>query len=281
MNKLRKDVHLISLALLVNPALAQIEHGSIGVTYYTQDKISMAADGRGITTIGTKRTPNNDGCKVGTLDRHTIFNVTGMLGYTPSSPNDPVKSWKSMSDAHRAASAYPTKDGHVKEIADGWGDLVRKDAMSVYLNYPDSIISLAKSQMGGIATGTFGGFDISRQLVLFVTKIRFDRSKSMPISFETGQFRCVPHNFCASGLVEIFTEFDNDTSQRARDERRTWIPASPFDLRDYDLLRTIRFVELAEMYRKGDEIGGKIDSAELQRSGLLRWHDRKTNCPEN
>ncbi|MBZ5635486.1 MAG: tyrosine-type recombinase/integrase [Acidobacteriia bacterium] len=73
----------------VRPGLAQIKDGSIAVTYFTKDKIVMAADRRGtITGIGS---PNDTECKVAVLGPDVVFNVTGMLNYTPSGPKDPVR----------------------------------------------------------------------------------------------------------------------------------------------------------------------------------------------
>jgi hypothetical protein len=279
-NRFRGRGLFVYLTLLVNPALAQVKHGSIGVTYFSQDKIVMAADSRGTVTVGNKQTPNDHECKVGAFGRDAVFNITGFLGYASKGPGDPVTSWRVMDLAHLAARAYPVAAGHLREIAEAWGELIATNTKLLYSKYPKMVTSMAHSQMGVIAVGTFGGFDTSRQLVLFMTEIRLNPSVSVPVTTKTIQAKCAPHNFCASGRIDIFTEFDNITSQRSIDESRMWRPSS-LDLGDYDLLRTIRFVELASMFHRGNDIGGPIDAVELQRSGALRWYAQKPNCQQN
>lgn len=65
-------------ALLGLPAPSQVLHGSIGVIYYTRDKIVVAADSR-LTPGGIDGVPSDDGYKVTALDGRMVFISIGVV----------------------------------------------------------------------------------------------------------------------------------------------------------------------------------------------------------
>jgi hypothetical protein len=64
----------------VYPATAQIEHGSVGVVYFTKYEISVAADSRG-TVKDNSIPPDDTVCKIAALGGNVIFVLTGVTRY--------------------------------------------------------------------------------------------------------------------------------------------------------------------------------------------------------
>lgn len=49
---------------------------------------------------------------------------------------------------------------------------------------------------------------------------------------------------------------------------------------DYDILKTMRLVELTIKYGP-DDVGGNIEAVELDKDGTLRWFANPNDCPKN
>jgi len=79
---------LLAIAALVASAFPQIPHGSIGVVYYSDDKIVMAADSREIHTEGEG--PADTYCKIAAFSSKLVFVSSGSVEYAPVSLGDPI-----------------------------------------------------------------------------------------------------------------------------------------------------------------------------------------------
>jgi hypothetical protein len=276
---------IIPLLGIIYPANAQIEHGSVGIIYYTNEKIVIAADSRGVKSRGSQKASQDDTvCKIFAPDGKIVFVATGNVNYTSAGQNDPVRPWMSSVEVRRAyhniVAHYGTPRGHVQEIAREWGRIMQEHFAMLYAAQPTHTASLADPQTGIITAGIFGGFAADGRLGLFVARVVINPSSPTPVSSMADPVHCPNYNFCAMGRAETFTEFVKVISERAREEKRTWVPASPF-LADRDILQAKRFVELTIKYSQEGDVGGPVDAVELRKDGSLHWNGRKQNCPVN
>jgi hypothetical protein len=274
---------LLSFAFgLVYPAAPQIKHGTVGVIYFTQQKISAAADSRGIIDQNTP--PDDAVCKLAALGGDVVFVSAGAIRNTSQDPLLP--SWDNLVEARSAyesvVTRYSRSRGHVREIADEWNKRITAN-FNVLAQRNASAFAGAADPVGGLTYAMLAGRDATGNLILFGVTI----STVLPVQPESRangivvQAACPHHGFCAIGVTEIVTEFADQTSERARKEAITWKPPKTSRTTERDLLRTIRMVELTIDHHSGNDVGGPIDSVQLDRHGPARWHQLKPNCTEN
>jgi hypothetical protein len=277
-----------SLLCLIYPVAAQVEHGTIGVVYFTKEKISVAADSRALYTQidGRKLPPDDTVCKIAALGGNVIFVSTGTMQVRdiPGVPD-----WNNIGMAQLAygkvRSLHSTARGHIREIADEWSRSVSQNFRTLALLHLDLPKQMAPN--GILTDALFGGLDAGGNLVLFVAEIVASPGPLSGIEGRVWQGDCASHhNFCADGSPEIAFEFADQTSERAKVEAAQWEPGKwkptkGFSSDDRDMLWTMRMVELTIQYHKGGDVGGPVDAVQLNRDGSVRWYARKQNCQEN
>jgi hypothetical protein len=91
---------LVILCFGLSPGLAQVEHGTVVVVYFTPDKIIMAADSR-VIRIGQNIPPNDEECKITVIRGQVIFSSANVASYTAPG-SDVVESWKNADEARSA-----------------------------------------------------------------------------------------------------------------------------------------------------------------------------------
>jgi hypothetical protein len=271
-----KHIALLACAgLLVSSAIAQMQTGTVVVVYLTQEKVIMAADSR--TVFDDNRPPNDSKCKIVALDGKVIFGSSGLMDFTTISPRLSLQ-WSNTEEARKAyASTVGSPTGkRIAAVANQWGQAIALNFQSLYFFYPQEITKrlrdndiLTQAYFAGIENG---------EPVLYWTTVSFG---GILITPQVRKITCPLQHFCAIGRTAISTEFTGLTSQRAKGEAVSWKPSPKADLADYDLLRTIRLVDLTIAYRWERDVGGPIDAVQLNRDGSLRWFQRKDNCPAN
>jgi len=268
-------MRLLSLVLLIfcliDPATAQVEHGSIGVVYFTQEKIAAAADSRGILA---KREIDDSICKIAALGGNIIFVSTGIVrsfGLAPLVPD-----WDNIEAAREALAKIsgqnPKMRPNIAKIANEWIGTMEANFNIMARQKPDLFSQYSPQKPESFTVGLLGGLDADGVLALFQMKIDISDSGKRA----EGRFRrvekCGPYNFCIIGAQDMATE-------AAQKEVAEWNPTETALVEDYDILRAIRLVELTIKQHTGDDVGGKIDAVQLVRDGSIRWYRRKENCP--
>jgi hypothetical protein len=271
------------IALISTPTLSQVKHGTIGVTYFTQDKIVMAADSRGIV-FGKNVPPTDSECKIVAVNKELVFISSGIVSYESGGSLDLVQAWDNREEIRSAygkvAGLYGTSRGHVQDVAIEWGKSILSHFSSLYLFHRETMIDDAGKENGVPTAALIGGFDALGNLVLFKMQISFNQFGPNPLGLSVDQVMC-PNSFCPMGEIDTAEEFILETSQRAKDEavKSKIFPSSSTS--DYDILRAMRLVDLTIADSGLDDVGGPIDALELTRDGGFRWYARKSNCPEN
>jgi hypothetical protein len=162
------------MTLLLTSARAafcqQVHHGTVGVIYFTDDKIVMAADSRDTQVLyGQTLTPIDSACKVASLGGEALFVSSGATGYSHNAgiEHDPVPEWKNIDEAHRAYAEifnkFGTARGHVEDIANEWGSLAAYRFNYLNTFHPEIIREAQQFQTlgadGAITGAMFGGLD--------------------------------------------------------------------------------------------------------------------------
>jgi hypothetical protein len=250
----------------------------------------VAADSR---EINTSEPPDDTTCKISALNGQIIFFATNFISYQSKPVGlvgglDPAPSWRASDDAKQAYINVVRKGQQkawVGAIADEWGKTISRNITSLYAFHPELIVSLVK---GGILTTAFiGGVDVPGYLVAFQVQITFDKSKGTPVEYTVFPISCASRigPYCAFRVLDIAFEYINLFSPRAVGEFTSWMTPMAFSRTynpsDLDILKTIRLVDLTIAYHKGNEVGGKIDAAQITKAGTIRWFARKENCPGN
>jgi hypothetical protein len=116
-------------------------------------------------------------------------------------------------------------------------------------------------------------------LILFQTDVTYQEGVLGNAVSTTRQVTC-PKSYCAIGEVAIVDEFVNLTSERAKEETQSWKPPKKSDPKDYDILKTIRLVELTIQYHN-DDVGGSVDAVQMDKDGGVHWFAIKKNCAKD
>jgi len=275
----------ICLAIATYPTFAQIQYGSLGVAYYSKDKdkIIMAADSRALMTNGAP--PVDNYCKIAAPHRKIIFVATGSGGHKNRGPADPVQSWSGTEEIHRAydiASLLPTTNSDLLwRTASEWIESVSHHFDDLYRSDPQQVIDLARIQNGGLIKAFIGGMENDGKLILFKMSITFRPSITGNIHYEKGTVLPCPESFCPLGDIDIAEEFIKQTSARANKEAREWKPPKTSKPEDYEILKTMRFVKLTEIYNKGNDVAGPIDAVQMTKDGSVHWYAKKENCADD
>ncbi len=269
------------LILLFSPKLvfSQIERGSVGIVYFSDSKIAVAADSRG-TWINKSR--DDKQCKVTALGKRTVFIATGFSGYrNDGNLGDAVPTWSNESEAHRAydrIKSRPQGADFVTVLANEWAKQVVKYVDLIYRAQPQNL--LGSTENGLLTIALFGGVTNEGHLVMRQIRIEVNPSKSPFISFETNpQPPC--HPVCILGKSAIALEILANETARARKENSRWVAElQKIPAADKIVSSNIRLVQLTEMYDGTSDVGGPIDALDLSPSDGVRWIQRKPNCPK-
>ncbi len=283
MNRLVGPLILILCAQI--PALAQIEQGTIAVVYYTPEKVIIAVDSREMLVGDDGRiTHRDDECKIAALGDKMAFVAAGLAGYDNSGPKDKLLTWRNSGEAHQAYFdvVARSKDNMnrpiVWSVASRWGELVRSRVEELYEAQPNKVIDNAVK--GLLTSAVFSGLNADASIVVLLVQITVgEKGIEVVGPKQITTNTCPP---CGIGRSDIFLEFFQKTSERARDEAARWdIRKRQLSKAEFDRLWTIRFVDLTILlYPNPDEVGGIIDALELNRHGVT-WIQRKDSCPAN
>jgi hypothetical protein len=278
-----KTLCFLLLAAAAFSTGAQIRHGTVGVAYFTKDKdkIILAADSRSLRENEPNALPNDSVCKIAAPSGKLVFVSSGISSYDNGGMGDPVQSWSNVDLIHRAYSIASTKPiptyGHIIETAHKWTNLVSVHLESLRSSHPNDFMDAVKNGHGLLTRAILGGLNDNGILLLSVANVRFQDGAVVSTS---EAIEC-PGGFCAIGASDIEQEFVNRTSARAKKEAQQWKPPVKSKVADYDILKTMRLVELTIKYQRGKDVGGPIDAVEMDRFGRVRWFAVKKNCAIN
>jgi hypothetical protein len=265
------------------PAFAQIQQGSVAVVYYSEahDKIIMAADSRALWTGNP--VPDNTACKIAAPQGKMLFVSTNFGGWKNGGPKDVVPSWMNVEEIHRAYNTasmlYTAPGARVHGAADEWGKLTTSHFQALLQEHPEAVTEFAKKNHGVLTKAFIGGLGNRGTMLLWKTTVSYQQGV---VSYEMHGVGC-PNSFCpiGGGAEKVAEEFTNQTSPRAIREAKEWKPPKSSKPEDYDILKTMRFVELSIKYYKGNDVGGKIDAVEMSKDGSVHWYTAKPNCTQD
>lgn len=259
------------LLLFCQLANAQIDSGTIVAFQMINGKLIMAADSRGVL----RGVPSDTQCKISAFRHKVIFAAAGNAASIPTTPG-----WTAWDATHEARAAVThtsfakqkTADGLVNTVADAWGRRMKHLWETDYRQHPDVIKQIAERNHGSLTDGIFaaamhGTIAIAARTVMLA-------NGSINVVIPVRAEACIPP--CATGQVDIFSEYVAGKTQRAAEEK--W-SASPTD-------RIIRLVDLTSSHEQPDatgivSVGGPTDALELWEDGSIHWIQKKSNCPEN
>jgi hypothetical protein len=216
----------LMFACLLPRATAQIQSGTIVVFHATNKKLVIATDSR--ITRDSGKVTTDDGCKIWAFQSKFAFVSVGT-----SSFGHGAITWDSTDSAREAIRiANPlTPDRHslLKQIADSWGEISEHRWSSLYLRHPEDVYA-ARKTLGKdvLSRGLFATADPDRDVFwLIMRAIMFNPSDKHPVrAVATPILEECATTFCALGNVDIFNEFMSLSSERARQEARTWRPST-------------------------------------------------------
>jgi hypothetical protein len=267
--------------MFVYSAAAQTKHGTIAVVYYPEEnanKIVMAADSREL--FGKGRPPDDASCKIAAPYGKLLFVSSGFGGYHNGGFTDPVQTWWNADEIRHAydiiSPQQTTARGRLVGSAQEWGKLVAAHLQLLFQWHPEMVLADArKNENGGLTKAFIGGLDDDGQMLLIKTTVSLHGDV---VSYEARGVGC-PNSLCPLGDTAIAEEFINKTSPRAKSEATRWKPPTKSKPEDYEILKTMRFVQLAIRYGGPDsDVGGKVDAVEMEKSGNVRWFAIKNNC---
>ncbi|MFZ3369526.1 MAG: hypothetical protein WA239_20625 [Candidatus Sulfotelmatobacter sp.] len=255
-------------------AHSQINSGSILIFQLAHDKFLMAADSR--MMLEGKASDGN--CKIAAFGDHLVFGVTASPKYIPLVV-DLAPAWDAMKEVKNAITLTALSQGNsaarVIAIADTWARHMHFNWQNLFSIHPELVRKVAEDDNGGLTEGVFaaGG---NGDIALTARRINFTNDI---ITIEYADFiSTCGVAICASGMLDIFTEYTKKTSQRAKDESWTF-PPSLLGRTSPEMLRIVRLVDLAIAYDQSGTVGGSIDAVELDADGSIHWF-QNPNCPE-
>jgi hypothetical protein len=273
---MRRLSFLILFAVAGSPPFAQVRHGTIGVVYYTDDKIIVAADSRALISVDSHSEDKE--CKIATPSGKLVFVSSGASEFYKVG----AQLWSNIEEIHEAYNAawplYSNNYDRIEDTAIQWGKSISSKWQSLLPEYSDMVINAARDGKGVLTRAIIGGFDDDRKPVIGQIIVSYNEGDST-VQFDAGRITC-PHSICAIGKVQIEEEFLDLTSERARNEAESWKPPKDSKPADYDIFRIMRFVELTIKYR-GVDVGGAIDAVQMDKDGSVHWFANKKNCAEN
>jgi hypothetical protein len=308
---MKRIISVLIIPIFAVSALAQVQHGTVGVVYFSQDKIIVAADSRNLfNRAGIP--PNDSACKIAALNNQIIFMAANDVGYGSInllSGWDPVEPWKAGDDIRKvyAENILSAKRAWIGMIADKWGSLECKRFGSLYAFHPDEVSKGSLGTNGLLVVAFIGGIDVPGYMILFRVVVTFDKGRKPPIDYRVEPVTCQTDlgPYCAMGEFEIFNLYTNFMQRGPIDpklfslfpmifqDRVTFANGKAFSTKygpeDLDIIKTVRLVDMEIAFHKGNgigalsreisDVGGKIDAVQLTGSGTLRWFARKDNCP--
>jgi hypothetical protein len=278
---------LITLAIMGSPTVAQSRFGTVAVVYYTKDKIIVAADSRSTASEPGFMMVDDWVCKIATPHGKMIFVSSGFFSWHQAAGDPvPVQSFSNVDEIYpayeTAARLYPSN--RLLGAAMEWGKLASSHAESLRLSHPEEIARDLQKEKGTLTRALFGGLADDGSLQLRMAVIEPQSATDPRVGFTTSEAGCIK-NYCAIGETDITQEFTTLASERARKEAKEWRPPDGSKPADYDILRTMRLVELTIKYHLSDaggsDVGGPIDAVEMDKNGSVRWFAAKKNCRQD
>jgi hypothetical protein len=163
----------------------------------------------------------------------------------------------------------------IKTVAGEWGAIMQAHIQSIYARNPRSLLRITRN--GILATGLFGETD-GTKLNLYRTRIALRANTGTPIQIEP-PLAIKRNTTFALGRAQIFLEFFNQTSERARAEaERAAIELEHLTPEEQAIHQAIRLADLTIAHDPSGQVGGPVDVVELTRGGEIRWIQRKPEC---
>jgi hypothetical protein len=259
-------------------ASAQIQHGTIALILFDDDKIIMAADSRG-NSGGANPNNRDDECKIAVFEDKVIYVSAGFVAFKSNVPQGP--SWTNMDEARKAYSTvlerFGSIQGHTSDTAEEFADRLGQNFSLIAADRDLRALALREEVL---TEAFFAGVSATGSLEMARAKIVADPHHPGRLRRDVEMvIRCITDRICVSGQKELGMEFAQRDTERAKAEAKTWTTigdaTSP---QDYDIVRTIQLAQTIARYDTEGTIGGPIDAVQLNRDGTIRWYRRKQNC---
>jgi len=281
------------ILVAVCSTFAQVEHGTVGVTFFTDQKIIMAADSRmineGTTPLLTnyrypRSLPRDDVCKIVALHKQLLFVSAGYA--TASGRSALVSDWSVYEEIKiaytKVVAIYGTPQGHVEEIANACATGMADHFENIVIwggpeNLPDF--------NGRLIKALIGGKDEAGNLVMFLVTIVSDPSNILRAHvIPPEKVHAGPVAIGEPEVVDEFFPFPKTSRAISETTRlRLLTEAEQAErLVELTILWGATYVRGAGFFNTFlRDVHGPVDSVELDKNGLFQWWHRKPNCPED
>jgi hypothetical protein len=230
------------------PATSQDMHGTIGIVYYTPDRIVAVAESR-LTPGGPVGVPTDDGCKVAALGGSMVFVSGGVTGHLRDAFLDAWDSNGLMRAAYsRVKSGNPQQHRRLTQMAREWSNAVA-DRLNADSRLQPGLLLKLRDMLGGpgasFTSGYLGGLDDAGNLTLLLMQATPNAFATLAEGRVEHMSACPFRGFCVLGSardLEVVREFASASSERARRETAEWKPPKGAQPKDYDAFKTIRML---------------------------------------
>lgn len=259
------------LALTLHP-IPESRNGSILATYFSDERLIMAADSRATDNNG--RRIDDCECKIRVIGRNLVF-VGGGRQHV-----DNPRNHKIIVDATDIAISIRRSNptASVKKVATIWGQRMKVALGELgKLNRKALLDGLEKGQP--IAVGVFGGTESDGRISAYVVGITYDIVRDeivlaadlRPIGFGTAVF-------FAHGIAEVDEFMIAKTERASAWNDRMFKEFAAKHIVDFAPYRLINAVQAAIAWANDESIGGDVDALILSKGGKIEWLQKKPHC---
>lgn len=287
---------LVCLSCLsTGEAWPELASGTIVVVTYSKQKAILAADSR--VNFGDGKYDDSY-CKVTALSDRILFTATGIVGDSSYLLPEDLR-FSALEEAKRvfadvskspSSALRPPYEGIVGELATDWGlAMTARFNQASQVRLKEWLRRVSPSGERAFVIGIFAGQDSDGQVRVKAAHVTYREPKKDANNLPIARFYMLSTESTsddatitdAFGMPEVVQQINSGKVEVAASELGP-LPglSKATDPAQYDRLRTIKLVELTIAHHpKREFLGGKIDAAEIVRGGVVRWIQRKENCP--
>jgi hypothetical protein len=270
---------LIASALFLFPfstVSAQVSTGTVIYVDLSKDEFTIAADSR--TTFSSGAHDDTE-CKILAFGNQFVFTMAGVVEN---------QNWNAHVVARRIWQTESLKESDPVKLAQIVGE---RWATEMEANYRDAsvinnvrLMRTNETQSEVLATAVFLATNDLSEMIVYAISIDYDpkafTSENLMRTHHDGFVISAPISAVTGGRDEIISEFNSQTSERAREYFKWFIPTiSNLPPSQRRALYASKLIELSILlHPKADELGFPIDVLQLRPKSGVSWVSLKPNC---
>jgi hypothetical protein len=269
-----KRVTHLTVAVLVAAVSVCPASATSVIVDFTENRIIIAADSRGIERGSGRATPRNDVCKLTVLGGEFVFVEAGFLNYKP--PLGPVPEWEANSDAIKA---YKMAGHDLLAAAQNWSVSESDHFKRLFLAHPQIVKEVASHQNGVLVWGVFAGKSSDGSLVVYLVTVRFDDPLSAILSLTSED--PIKNRVAKVKPPKVFTqnavtqELFAGQTDRAKQSIEEWQRKATKILEADREVRRLEFIVAETGKLDPANVGGPTNTVSISRQGVT-WLSNQT-----